>query len=119
MDYSMDNINQNISPINNMTFNKNFRKNNMNMGIYKIINNVPKKIYRNSNKMNNNFNSNNSFYYLESCYNNDNFLVNQINSSIQREIRNKNYITYNLNRHNSNKFSDLYNVSISIKERRC
>ena len=114
MDYSMDNINQNISPINNMTFNKNFRKNNMNMGIYKIINNAPKKIYRNSNKMNNNFNSNNSFYYLESSYNNDNFLVNQINSSIQREIRNKNYITYNLNRHNSNKFSDLYNLFIDF-----
>ena len=114
MDYSMDNINQNISPINNMTFNKNFRKNNMNMSIYKIINNAPKKIYRNSNKMNNNFNSNNSFYYLESSYNNDNFLVNQINSSIQREIRNKNYITYNLNRHNSNKFSDLYNLFIDF-----
>ena len=108
IDYSMDNISQNISPINNNISNRNFRKKNMN--IYKFMNNAPKKVYRNSHKMNNNFNANNSFYYLESSYNNDNFMINQINSSVQKDIKKKNYITYNLKRNTPNKYSDLYNL---------
>lgn len=84
------------------------------MSFYYTNNNF-RNLYRNSFKLKNNFNTNNSYYYLESSYNNNNFKINQINKNIPKSNTNKNNINQNLSKIPlSNKFEALNNLFLDF-----
>jgi Ca2+-binding EF-hand superfamily protein len=105
----MDNANQNINHNTNIIYNRNNARNKMS---FYYTNNNFRNLYRNSFKVKNNFNTNNSYYYLESSYNNNNFKINQINKNIPKSDTNKNS---NINKISpSNKFMALNNLFLDF-----
>ena len=110
LEYSMDNVNKNKNN-HRIVYNRNDFQNKLNpyyTNKQKVI-----TIYRNSNKINHKFNTNNSCYYLESSYNNNNFKINQIKSKVPQSGKNNDNINYNRFT-NSNKFSDLYSLFLDF-----
>ena len=117
LDYSMDNMKTNIINKQNQNgiYNRGNLKNKLNS--FYPNNKEIKNIYRNSNKLNYNSNTNKTYYYLESSYNDSNFKISQINSSFSNSNINKNNnnIQYNTKKIlKSGKFLALYDLFLDF-----